>query len=171
MPRYAIQFVNRPYSSHQYFKGAFRHEIEIPNDIFPTAWLDLANDDPQDTITTTTEIHSHPKHNDFNNEIQLNDMENVDAMCWIPEEILLNNNADMKEGPYGDEKIWHETDSERQQMSCTILYKQLEFPELVYSMMPSQSVYTVKVNDSGKSVLIGKIPHFAIDFTEKELKD
>jgi hypothetical protein len=40
VPREAIQFTDKPYSSDQFLKHAFRHEIGIPNDQFPTHWMD-----------------------------------------------------------------------------------------------------------------------------------
>lgn len=38
MPREAITFLDYPYLSDIHLKGAFRHEIMIPDDIFPSAW-------------------------------------------------------------------------------------------------------------------------------------
>lgn len=38
VPRYAIQFVNKPYSSDMFLRRAFRHEMVIPDDIMPDAW-------------------------------------------------------------------------------------------------------------------------------------
>uniref|UniRef100_A0A7S4IRJ2 Uncharacterized protein n=1 Tax=Odontella aurita TaxID=265563 RepID=A0A7S4IRJ2_9STRA len=40
IPRSAIFFVDRPYTTDQAMRGAFRHEIEIPDDIFPDVWKD-----------------------------------------------------------------------------------------------------------------------------------
>jgi len=40
IPRQAIGFVDRRYHSDQFITNAFRHEIDIPDDIFPTAWKD-----------------------------------------------------------------------------------------------------------------------------------
>jgi hypothetical protein len=41
MPRRAIEFFDEDYSSPQFYPGAFRHEIGIPDSIFPEAWRDL----------------------------------------------------------------------------------------------------------------------------------
>ena len=38
IPRYAIEFVDHSYMSDQYLLDAFRHEIGIPDDIFPDSW-------------------------------------------------------------------------------------------------------------------------------------
>ena len=43
MPRSAIQFTDRRYSSDQHLPGVFRHEIGLPEGVFPSAWMDLAN--------------------------------------------------------------------------------------------------------------------------------
>jgi SET domain len=43
VPRRAIRFTDRTYSSDQHLTGAFRHEIAIPDNIFPKEWHDLAN--------------------------------------------------------------------------------------------------------------------------------
>ena len=37
-----IEFIPKPYKSDMHLPGAFRHEIKIPNDIFPNHWMDLA---------------------------------------------------------------------------------------------------------------------------------
>ena len=42
VPRHAIEFVNQPYTSDQHLENAFRHSIGIPDDIFPSKWMDLA---------------------------------------------------------------------------------------------------------------------------------
>jgi len=41
VPREAIQFVYKEYTSNQHIPTAFRHEIEIPDEIFPDKWKDL----------------------------------------------------------------------------------------------------------------------------------
>lgn len=40
-PRSSIEFVNREYTSDQFIENAFRHEIAIPDEIFPKKWIDL----------------------------------------------------------------------------------------------------------------------------------
>ena len=41
VPREAIEFVNKPYTSDEHMKSAFRHHIGIPHNIFPTEWMDI----------------------------------------------------------------------------------------------------------------------------------
>ena len=41
IPREFINFVDKPYSGDEYMESAFRHEIQIPDDIFPRNWMDL----------------------------------------------------------------------------------------------------------------------------------
>jgi len=41
MPRYAILFVDKPYTKDQYAQNTFRHEIGLPDGIMPEYWLDL----------------------------------------------------------------------------------------------------------------------------------
>mmetsp|Transcript_30846 Transcript_30846/g.46001 ORF Transcript_30846/g.46001 Transcript_30846/m.46001 type:complete len:174 (+) Transcript_30846:3239-3760(+) len=36
-----IKFIHKPYTSDMFWKGAFRHEIRIPDNIFPQLWKDL----------------------------------------------------------------------------------------------------------------------------------
>lgn len=44
MPQKAVTFVDKPETSDQFFKGAFRHPIGIPDEIFPEGpWRDLAD--------------------------------------------------------------------------------------------------------------------------------
>lgn len=45
VPRSAILYIDKPYTSPAHDVNAFRHEIGIPSDIFPTAWKDLARVD------------------------------------------------------------------------------------------------------------------------------
>ena len=41
LPRHAIQIVDRPYTSNQYLRKAFRHEAHLPDDMVPENWRDL----------------------------------------------------------------------------------------------------------------------------------
>jgi hypothetical protein len=41
VPREAFQFVNRPYTSDMLLPNAFRHDIRIPDEIFPERWKNL----------------------------------------------------------------------------------------------------------------------------------
>mmetsp|Transcript_54754 Transcript_54754/g.163729 ORF Transcript_54754/g.163729 Transcript_54754/m.163729 type:complete len:1090 (-) Transcript_54754:154-3423(-) len=42
VPRRAIEFVDRYYSKDQFLAKAFRHEIGLPEGIFPKGWMDVA---------------------------------------------------------------------------------------------------------------------------------
>ena len=42
IPRSAIRLVDKVYSSDQHLPDAFRHEIGIPDDMFPIQWMDLS---------------------------------------------------------------------------------------------------------------------------------
>jgi hypothetical protein len=41
MPRNAITYVDAIYSKDQFLMGTFRHEIRVPDGMFPKGWLDL----------------------------------------------------------------------------------------------------------------------------------
>jgi hypothetical protein len=41
IPRSSIQFVDRPYTSDMFLTGAFRHDMRIPDAIFPDAWRNI----------------------------------------------------------------------------------------------------------------------------------
>jgi hypothetical protein len=41
LPANDLEFINRPFRSDMHWKGAFRHAIKIPDEIFPTQWRDL----------------------------------------------------------------------------------------------------------------------------------
>ena len=41
VPRAGIQFVDKPYTSDVFLPNAFRHDMRIPDDIFPDAWRNL----------------------------------------------------------------------------------------------------------------------------------
>ncbi len=41
VPRHAIRFSSKIYTTDQHLEGAFRHEIHVPEGIYPDAWLDL----------------------------------------------------------------------------------------------------------------------------------
>jgi hypothetical protein len=38
VPRHAIRFVDKPYTSDQHLKGAFRHPIAFPDKLIPDQW-------------------------------------------------------------------------------------------------------------------------------------
>jgi hypothetical protein len=40
VPRNAVRFTDKPGSTDQHLPGAFRHEINLKNDVFPEAWID-----------------------------------------------------------------------------------------------------------------------------------
>lgn len=41
VPREAISFANLPYSDDIFLKKSFRHEMKLPDDVFPKAWMNL----------------------------------------------------------------------------------------------------------------------------------
>ena len=41
VPRHMITFRDIPYTQDQYLKHVFRHEIQLPDDVFPHHWKDL----------------------------------------------------------------------------------------------------------------------------------
>jgi len=41
VPAAAIRLADEPYTTDQHLPNAFRHEIHIPDDVFPEAWKDL----------------------------------------------------------------------------------------------------------------------------------
>lgn len=43
VPREAMQYYDRPYTSDFFLENAFRHHIGIPDEIFPKAWMNLAD--------------------------------------------------------------------------------------------------------------------------------
>jgi len=40
VPRHAIEFINLPYTSDAFLKNSFRHEMQLPNGMFPKAWME-----------------------------------------------------------------------------------------------------------------------------------
>ena len=44
VPRHAIRFSDKLYTTDQHLPSAFRHEIALPEGTFPEAWLDLEED-------------------------------------------------------------------------------------------------------------------------------
>lgn len=45
LPAESIEFINKPYKSDMFWSGAFRHEIKIPDEIFPPLWKDLKREE------------------------------------------------------------------------------------------------------------------------------
>ena len=50
IPRYAIKFVVGKYCSDMHLQLSFRHEINVPLDIYPEHWLDLLDEDDEAEI-------------------------------------------------------------------------------------------------------------------------
>jgi len=42
MPAHNVQFIPKPFKSDMHLPGSFRHEMKIPDEIFPLHWMDLA---------------------------------------------------------------------------------------------------------------------------------
>jgi len=40
IPRKYINFIDLPYSTDQTMPGTFRHEIHLPDSLFPLSWID-----------------------------------------------------------------------------------------------------------------------------------
>jgi hypothetical protein len=49
VPRSAIIMVDRPYTGNQFLRQAFRHEIQLPDDMVPESWKDLQPNLESDT--------------------------------------------------------------------------------------------------------------------------
>jgi hypothetical protein len=48
VPREAIRFYDRPYTTDMFLENAFRHDIRITDDIFPLVWRNLKEDEHQE---------------------------------------------------------------------------------------------------------------------------
>jgi hypothetical protein len=44
VPWNAIRFYEKPYTSDVFLKHAFRHEMKLPDEIFPKAWMNLGEE-------------------------------------------------------------------------------------------------------------------------------
>jgi hypothetical protein len=45
LPREVFRFVDHPYTSDMFMDNAFRHDIRVPDEMFPQAWRNLRNGD------------------------------------------------------------------------------------------------------------------------------
>ena len=41
VPASEVEFINRPFRSDMHWKGAFRHPVKIPDEVFPLLWRDI----------------------------------------------------------------------------------------------------------------------------------
>ena len=48
VPRHAIRFTDKIYTTDPHLPTAFRHEIHLPDDVFPEQWKDLKNKQPDE---------------------------------------------------------------------------------------------------------------------------
>jgi SET domain len=55
VPRSAIRFFDKPYTSDLSLRTAFRHEVQLPDEMMPPAWLDLANGKRNDQVDPATD--------------------------------------------------------------------------------------------------------------------
>lgn len=53
IPRMAIRFTDRPYTSDMFLEEAFRHSISIPDDIYPKEWLNYS---PRNALKLLTPV-------------------------------------------------------------------------------------------------------------------
>ena len=42
VPRHAFQYRDRPYTTDMFLRNAFRHDIRIPDHLFPEVWKNRA---------------------------------------------------------------------------------------------------------------------------------
>eukprot|EP00957_Ditylum_brightwellii_P071502 5435504-Ditylum_brightwellii.AAC.1 len=94
MPRMAIAFIDRPLTSDQHILNSFRHEIEIPDDIFPNIWMDKkvsieGSNNPGELDSQSSEETDSPVCNEpgMNGSCQFED----NAISDEHEEVFLNN--------------------------------------------------------------------------------
>jgi hypothetical protein len=50
VPRHAVRFSDKPYTTDPHLEGSFRHELHLPNDIFPEDWKDLRDETSMDEV-------------------------------------------------------------------------------------------------------------------------
>jgi hypothetical protein len=48
VPRHAVRFSDKPYTTDPHLEGAFRHELHLPDDVFPEEWKDLREEPAKD---------------------------------------------------------------------------------------------------------------------------
>ena len=56
-PRESIRYFYKPYQSDLFLKGAFRHFIEIPDDMFPEMWRDNIDSPTEDVYSNISQFH------------------------------------------------------------------------------------------------------------------
>jgi len=63
-PRNSIRYFHKPYQSDLFWRGAFRHSIEIPDDLFPELWRDISENEVKNdesynkaAVSNTSNIH------------------------------------------------------------------------------------------------------------------
>mmetsp|Transcript_31362 Transcript_31362/g.46881 ORF Transcript_31362/g.46881 Transcript_31362/m.46881 type:complete len:93 (-) Transcript_31362:82-360(-) len=47
VPWSAIKFMEKPYTSDIFLKNAFRHEMKLPDEIFPKSWMNFSEEQKQ----------------------------------------------------------------------------------------------------------------------------
>jgi len=61
IPRMAIRFTDRPYTSDMFLKEAFRHPIFIPDDIWPQQWSNFSPKETVKPMVTSVKVKSRKK--------------------------------------------------------------------------------------------------------------
>jgi hypothetical protein len=60
IPRFAIRFSDKIYTTDQHLENAFRHEINFPDHdmdhIYPEQWKDLSSSEDSETLATATDV-------------------------------------------------------------------------------------------------------------------
>lgn len=75
IPRYAIRFVVGEYCSDLHFPFAFRHEIGVPDDLYPGIWLDYlqVDKDENELPGNALEYHEEEKEDDDDDDDRIYD--------------------------------------------------------------------------------------------------
>lgn len=164
--RRAIDFVSRPYTSNQYLRQSFRHEIHLPDHMISDAWKDRAIVEESMEGAALTEML-----NDYTVPVRTVEEQALDP---YPASILIGcHHIPLNEYSEHESK-WEYSSSIYESAGnvsrCDVLERHGDDSALAYSIHPARQNYTVRVwNVNGGDGLLTGVPRRAIEFFAEEI--
>ena len=161
MHRRGIDVVGRPYTSNQFLRQSFRHEIHLPDDMIPEIWKDreVVKDGLRDTSPGSLL-------NDYTIPV-LTEAEQV--ITPYPESVFIGCYRGSLPDKFGVEKQWEYTsgmyDIATNVSRCDILERHGDDEAIADSIRPAIQNYTVRAwSGKGDSWILTDVPRRAIEF-------
>lgn len=171
IPLEGLQFFNKMYTSDMHLRNAFRHEIGLPDDLFPRSWIDLHKcqycQTPPSTLSLDELMNRNVEWVRIPVELEfLPYSPGIDTVCFLPNEIFEFQGADSMEWKFNRNEI-------PRALPCKITGRDHEgsYTEVMGRADSSRPLFilynvTVALPNNGGYLNVTGLPRSAIEFNQ-----